>query len=286
MTQSIPDDALIELNHKIRQTEVALSVALTRRRRGNQLALWGPVLIVLAVVFANIPAIGRHPLSITVEVIVGILGGALAGKAIHYKMRPGGPVTDANNVDVFGPRDSISEIELSLALLRDKLKKVASHDSSDVKTRRMAYKQDAFRDIEQYRQESNSYRKIHNAFQAVLIMGSFLTTAIAGAALLVPGLQWATIVTSFAVGVSSGFIGYFKYRERSTYLQQTADAIEHELEAVELGIGRYNKKKGEEELALGEFVEEVHRLKAEQKKRQQNLEQPAEEKPDSASPPS
>lgn len=283
MTPDSSRDDLIQLNHEIRQTEVALSIARMRKRRGNQLALCGPALLACSIIFYNIPGVGRHPVAIAVEVITGILGVALAGKAIHYKVAPGGPLIDDDNNDILGPRKSISDIELELALLHDKLKKVVTQDNSDMKTRRMAYKQDAFRDIEHFRQESNSYRKIHNAFQAVLIMGSFLTTAIAGAALLIPGLQWVTIVTSFAVGVSSGFIGYFKYRERSTYLQQTADAIEHELEAVELGIGRYNKKEEEAEKALGEFVEEVHRLKAEQKKRQQNLEQPAEEKTESAS---
>ena len=33
---------------------------------------------------------------------------------------------------------------------------------------------------------------------------------------------------TFAVGIASGFMGYFKYKERSFYLQQTADAIESE----------------------------------------------------------
>lgn len=77
---------------------------------------------------------------------------------------------------------------------------------------------------------------------------------------------------TFAVGMSSGFMGYFKYKERSFYLQQTADAIENEWDAVQIGIGNY-KDKGEEE-ALARFVEEIHRLKAEQKKREENLEQP------------
>ena len=83
---------------------------------------------------------------------------------------------------------------------------------------------------------------------------------------------------TFAVGISSGFMGYFKYKERSFYLQQTADAIESEWEAVEVGVGRYQEITGEEN-RLATFVAEVHRLKSEQKKRQQNLEQP----PDSRS---
>ena len=67
--------------------------------------------------------------------------------------------------------------------------------------------------------------------------------------------------------------GLFQDKERSFYLQQTADAIETEWEAVEVGVGRYRKIEDENE-RLAEFVEEVHRLKFEQKKRQQNLEQP------------
>jgi len=62
-------------------------------------------------------------------------------------------------------------------------------------------------------------------------------------------------------------MGYFKYKERSSYLQQTADSIESEWEAVEVGIGRYKRFDNEDE-ALAELVEEVHRLKSEQKKRQ------------------
>jgi hypothetical protein len=51
-----------------------------------------------------------------------------------------------------------------------------------------------------------------------------------------------------------------------------ADAIENESDAFEVGVGR-NKRIKDEEDALAEFVDEVHRLKAEQKKREQNLEQ-------------
>ena len=80
---------------------------------------------------------------------------------------------------------------------------------------------------------------------------------------------------TFIIGISSGFMGYFKYKERSFYLQQTADAIEVEWEAVDVGVGRY-KDIDDEEKSLALFVDEVHRLKSEQKKRQQSLEQPPE----------
>ena len=100
-------------------------------------------------------------------------------------------------------------------------------------------------------------------------------TGAAGIAAQLAPVRWAILGVTFAVGISSGFMGYFKYKERSFYLQQTADAIEAEWEAVEIGVGRY-KNIPKEEDRLAEFVEEVHRLKSEQKKRQQNLEQPPE----------
>jgi hypothetical protein len=46
-----------------------------------------------------------------------------------------------------------------------------------------------------------------------------------------------------------------------------------EWEAVELSVGHYKQMKNEDE-RLAEFVEVVHRLKTEQKQRQQNLDQP------------
>jgi hypothetical protein len=87
-----------------------------------------------------------------------------------------------------------------------------------------------------------------------------------------------TLGLTFIVGIASGFMGYFKYKERSFYLQQTADSIESEWEAYEVGVGRYKRIRDADE-RLAELVEEIHRLKTEQKKRQQNLEQP----PDSRS---
>lgn len=56
-------------------------------------------------------------------------------------------------------------------------------------------------------------------------------------------------------------------------IQQTADSIDQELSAVTLGIGRY--KDLDESKALVLFTEQVEYLKVEQRKRQQQLEQPS-----------
>jgi hypothetical protein len=78
------------------------------------------------------------------------------------------------------------------------------------------------------------------------------------------------------VTISAGFTGYFKYRERSFNLQQTADNIEQEYTAVSLTIGPYKGKLPQEALVL--FAERVEALKVEQRKREQQLEQPPDVK--------
>jgi hypothetical protein len=83
------------------------------------------------------------------------------------------------------------------------------------------------------------------------------------------------------VGISAGFMGYFKFRERSFYLQQTADAIEQALNASELSIFRYGGL--EDDATLQQLVEEVETLKAEQRKREQSLDQPADARRESTS---
>jgi hypothetical protein len=109
--------------------------------------------------------------------------------------------------------------------------------------------------------------------QGVLIIGSLAATGASAVTGEIPDVRWATLGITFVVGISSGFMGYFKFKEKSFYLQQTADAIEMEWEAVEVGIGQYKDKTDPERLE--KLAEEGHRLKSEQKKRQQSLEQPA-----------
>lgn len=166
-----------------------------------------------------------------------------------------------------------TDLELELARKRDTRKSLIADHNLPTSVRRITYKEDAYSEIDQMRAESKGYRNVNNTLQGILIIGSLAATGIAGLTAEVPNLRWVTLALTFMVGISSGFMGYFKYKERSFYLQQTADAIENEWDAVEIMVGRYKRCESEDE-ALGEFVEEVHRLKSEQKKRQQNLEQP------------
>jgi Protein of unknown function (DUF4231) len=168
----------------------------------------------------------------------------------------------------------VRKLELELELARERKRLHAASINLDMTTRQLVYRDGVSVEIEKYRRESKHYRRIHNSLQAIIIIGALAGSTLTSLLQSVPALRWYAVATTFAVGVAAGFTGYFKFRERSFYLQQTSDAIDQELSAVGLGIGRYKEK--EEEDALTEFTEQVELLKAEQRKRQQQLEQPSE----------
>lgn len=128
--------------------------------------------------------------------------------------------------------------------------------------------------ISQFREDASRTRRVHNRFQSIIIVGSVITSAIATASVSFVQARWLTVGASAAVGLAAGFTGYFKYHERSFNSQQTADAIEREYEAVELRVGKYANLKEPEAYAL--FADTVERLRDEQNKRQQQLDQPVE----------
>ena len=133
-------------------------------------------------------------------------------------------------------------------------------------------------DIEEYRKKASKYRRKHSFYQTVVIIGSIVTTSVTSASGQFEVLRWAAPIIAMAVGISAGMTGYFKHKDRSMNLQQAADAIEHEHTAAELGIERYKRDATEEgrRKALVDFAETVERLKDEQRKREQQLEQPPE----------
>lgn len=266
---AIINEQLLSLDHEIRQTEHALRVARSRRRWSNLSLIFGPVLAVVLYSLLWLPWINRTVLwAIYIPTVPVVLAFCIA--SFLLKRYPGGPRTQRG-----GPRISEGELELLLARQRDMRKVLIAQDDVPIRVRRIGYKGEAYAEIDQFRDESRGYRKVSNVLQGTVIVGSLAATGASGAATVLPNLRWAVLGITFLVGISSGFMGYFKYKERSFYLQQTADAIENEWEAYEIGVGRYKRIDDEAE-ALKEFVDEVHRLKAEQKKREQNLEQPPE----------
>lgn len=181
-------------------------------------------------------------------------------------------------VGTYDVPEPLWKIEMDLTALREKKRLKASELQLDWQQRRSAYKEESERDVTALRAASARYRRIHNLLQSVVIVGSLATTTVSSLSLGAFDIRWATVGFSVSVGLAAGFSGYFKFRERSYYLQVTADSIEQEWTAVELGIGRYRNLS--ESDALAEFVTEVHRLRTEQQKREQNLDQPSEDRTD------
>jgi hypothetical protein len=261
------------LNHEIRNTEAALALAEWRRRWSNITLVLGPCLLVVLFELYWVLR-GHNRLMEGIYIPGGLLAVSSAIVSAKLKLTPGGPpIGAAGGEKLIRPCQSRSSLELELARLRDERKVVAGTAGMDIKVRRIAYRDDAYDEINALRNEGARYRRVNNILQGILIVGSLAATGASAIVGEIPDVRWLTLGITFVVGISSGFMGYFKYKEKSFYLQQTADAIETEWEAVDVGVGRY-KDIDDEEKSLALFVDEVHRLKSEQKKRQQSLEQP------------
>ncbi|WP_326572416.1 DUF4231 domain-containing protein [Actinacidiphila glaucinigra] len=167
---------------------------------------------------------------------------------------------------------SIRRLQLDLELALEARRLNASELALPVRQRQYSYKEDIPRELDNLRSESRHYRRIHNGFQTVIIMGSLGTTTAASVAETPSTLKWITVGLSFSVGISAGFTGYFKYKERGFYLQQTADSIEQHITAFELGVSPYDG--AAEEANLLRLTKEIEALRVEQRKRQQQLDQP------------
>lgn len=171
-------------------------------------------------------------------------------------------------------KESVRKLQLDLEIAEERRLLEASQLGLPVHQRQFSYKDSIPRELDQLRDEAQHYRRVHNAFQAIIIIGSLGTTTAASLAETPSYLKWVTVGLSFAVGVSAGFTGYFKYRERSFYLQQTADAIEQHTTAFQLGIPPYTEEDESTNLAM--LARTVEDLRVEQRKRQQQLDQPHE----------
>ncbi|MFC8733232.1 DUF4231 domain-containing protein [Luteimicrobium sp. NPDC057192] len=138
--------------------------------------------------------------------------------------------------------------------------------------RQYFYQGEMLRGVSDIRRNSSRYRRINNAFQSVIIVGSLATTTVASLNNGEGPLKWGSVALSFAVGISAGFMGYFKYRERSFYLQQTADDIEEQMKAFELGLQPYAGMTDQERIA--ELTQRVEAIRVAQQRREQQLDQP------------
>nr|WP_237536925.1 DUF4231 domain-containing protein [Streptomyces sp. SID5785] len=141
--------------------------------------------------------------------------------------------------------------------------------------------------ITQYRIGASRNRRVHNAFQLVIISGSIVTSTLTamneGAN---KALSISTAALSALVGISAGVTGYFKFRERGYNLQSTADEIEKHYNASQFMLDEYASQNGvplAEADRLRLFARYIERLKEEQRKRELQLEQSSSSREERAS---
>jgi hypothetical protein len=106
--------------------------------------------------------------------------------------------------------------------------------------------------IAQYQREAKTNRRIDLFFQLTIIIASLLVTGFTSGLDLKLNIHilWVAPVLSLIVSFCTAITGFFKFRQRSFNLQQTADSIAQEKTAVTLGIRVYENKTPQEALVL------------------------------------
>ena len=163
-------------------------------------------------------------------------------------------------------------LELDLERLYDEQAIYFGADRVELPLRQEIYRGATLRDVATLRKRGDGYRVANNAFQSVVIVGSLATTTVASLSPAEGPHKWLAVGFSAAVGLSAGFTGYFKYRERAFYLRQTADDLEEQLNAYNLGLGPYETGTTDERRA--ELTGRIEAIRVAQQRREQQLDQP------------
>ncbi|MFD9816977.1 DUF4231 domain-containing protein [Streptomyces sp. NPDC059080] len=166
---------------------------------------------------------------------------------------------------------TVEQLRLDLELAEEERVLAASKVARAAFERQYSYREVIPREIDRLRAESATYRRRHNWLQWTLILCSAAIPAVT--ALDDPPQPGKGILIGLgaAVSVITSVMGYFKFKERGFNLQQTADAIEQHTTALDLAIAPYNRDEREN---LELFAETVETLRIDQRKREQQLDQP------------
>lgn len=141
------------------------------------------------------------------------------------------------------------------------------------------YKDEVFQVTDRYTHSANRNRNFYYFLQLIIIFASLLVTGLTSGLtnlVYIFHLPWITPFISFMVSFLTAIVTLFRPKERGFSLQQTADAIEFEIACASRRIYGYKGLSTEEIYA--KLAEEIERLKNEQRKRQQQLEQASEVK--------
>jgi hypothetical protein len=186
-----------------------------------------------------------------------------------------------NLIDIESKRNVLINKQQEIEKDRDRKKHIEQKKQEEQDRLNKRPPLEKFRDdipdiLQTYREESKKYRNTHNIFQWILIIGPILATGATSALLAGNNFKWAAATISICVSIAASATGYYKFREKSFYLQQTADAIEQEYTDAQLKIGAYEDQEPEKIMVI--LAKHVQQLKNEQKKREQQLDQPPETK--------
>lgn len=255
-------EELLELRGNVRHLERALA----SRRKKDRVA-WLALIVaggaLLTGLCWTVLAWGSPDAYLRVDILSGAL--VLVSGPIAWAVAPRGA--------------SSAKLHDELQTERDRLRFLSALLQPALIERRSLYREDVAGIIEQHRADSRKYRLIHNLLQNLITIGSAGTTTIAALETR-NAFTWQNITivaTGFIITIAAAFTGYYKYRERSYFLLQTADAIEEEANAFTLGVGPYSDFDLEHEQdALKLFTQRVEDRRNEQRRRQQQLDQPAD----------
>jgi DNA-binding transcriptional MerR regulator len=126
--------------------------------------------------------------------------------------------------------------------------------------------------IQEYQRNANFNRWTYFIIQMLIIACSLLVGGLtSGLNISIFGNHLLAPILSFVVSFLTAVITLFRPRERGFNLQQTADAIQYEIDCSSKKIYGYKGLTNEERFIR--LSEEVERLRNEQRKRQQQLEQ-------------
>ncbi|CAM5444604.1 hypothetical protein SVIOM342S_06052 [Streptomyces violaceorubidus] len=167
---------------------------------------------------------------------------------------------------------SVRELKLELALAEERHVLEIRQRTPPPQDRQASYKEKLPAEISRLRKDSSHYRRLHLWMQWVLFVSSSAVSAVTAWYDPPQPAKGVLIGLGFVVTVITAAAGYFKPRERAFNLQQTADSIQQHVTALELGIAPYNAP--EEKVNLELFATTVERLRAEQRMREQQLDQP------------
>ncbi|MFI8828608.1 DUF4231 domain-containing protein [Streptomyces sp. NPDC053431] len=170
------------------------------------------------------------------------------------------------------PKTPVRDLRLDLDLAEEHRVLESRRMTPPTLERQFSYKERLPAEIARLRKESRHYRRVHLFMQWLLFITSAAISAVTAWYDPPQPAKGALIALGFIVTVVTAAAGYFKPRERAFNLQQTADNMEQHATALELGIAPYSDV--DDETNLQSFATTVEKLRAEQRMREQQLDQP------------